>query len=335
MNTSIIQGKKKNILLLFGSRATNTYKKDSDYDFLYIYDRNEQDLDIIRLLKKHNGRVSIDKIRFDEYINCLRIGCPDIILINTQAVVLQGHEIMEKIQYQNQGITSLTVSLCIGKADKLLRNAREYLEDRFLREAAHRLSMAAFWIGAAECFLHGTIPSDKKYIFQTLQSQFDIPLALSEKFSSYDVADLEEPPKNEVLRYLRKVSILLRRFYQMAFEEYLNKAKRYLSKAQSHFLADDPDSAIMMAHSSIELAIKGYLIKKIKKAPLYLLEALSNTKFLLALEEIFDKQLLKDIVELNKIRNSVYHTVYSPTKQDAKFALKIATDVITKITDIK
>nr|MDO8045108.1 HEPN domain-containing protein [Candidatus Baldrarchaeota archaeon] len=112
----------------------------------------------------------------------------------------------------------------------------------------------------------------------------------------------------------------------MAFEEYIRKAKK-------HFDSGDPDSSILMAHSALELAIKGYLIKKTGKSPLHLLEALSNSLFLSKLKTLLGEDMLDKLVELNKMRNAVYHTTYMPSNSDAKFALSISTKVLEKISN--
>ena len=332
MSSKVVQKKsKKGVLILFGSRATGTFEKNSDYDLLYLYERDEHQGDLLELIKKSKKRISLDTIKLEDYVHCLRLGCPDILMINDQAIVIRGRKLMKMIQFQNQGITSLTISLCLKKARGLLKNADEYIKDNFLREAAHRLSLSAFWFGAAFLFSHGIIPKDKKFVLRMLQSRFTLPFSLSIKFSNFEIADLEEPPKDEVLIYFKKVKNLARRLRLVTFEDYLNKAKSYLEKAKSHFSAKDYDSAILMAHSAVELAIKGFLIRKTQQAPLYLLEVFSKKKFLKHLETLLENTQLSDLPKLNKVRNAVYHTIYSPTKQDAEFALTISASILEKI----
>ena len=333
MNISRRREKRKGFLLLFGSRAIGKGRKDSDYDFLHVYGGGDESLNVILLSKKYKGRISVDEIPLEKFTEGVRIGAPDILIISEQAVAISGEQNFKLLMYQNQGVTSLTITLCLEKADKLIKVAQEYLQEGFLREAAHRLAIAAFWIGAAYQFLSGKIPSCKHDTFLFLHRNFNVPVSLSNKFSSYEVADLEEPQKVDVQFYFKKINEVFRRFYVMAFEEYIRKAKKYLEKAKKHFASGDPDSSILMAHSAVELAIKGYLIKKTGKSPLYLLEALSNSLFLSKLKTLLGEDMLNKLVELNKMRNAVYHTTYMPSSNDAKFALSVSTKILEKISN--
>ena len=333
MDISRSREKRKGFLLLFGSQAIGKGRKNSDYDFLHVYGESDESLDVILLSKKYKRRVSVDEIPLEKFTEGIRIGAPDMLIISEQAVTIFGEQNFKLLMYQNQGITSLTISLCLGKADKLIKVAQEYLQEGFLREAAHRLAIAAFWIGAAYQFLHGEIPRCKHDTFLFLHRNFDVPASLSSEFASYEVADLEEPQEIDVQFYFKKIIEIFRRFYVMAFEEYIRKAKKYLEKAKKHFASGDPDSSILMAHSALELAIKGYLIKKTGKSPLYLLEALSNSLFLSKLKTLLGEEMLNKLVELNKMRNAVYHTTYMPSNSDAKFALSISTKVLEKISN--
>jgi len=333
MSSGITQKEKnKDILLLFGSRATGSFGTDSDYDLLLIYKKKKQQERLLEIINMFNGKVSVDTMSLREYIRCLKIGCPEVLIIDSQARIIQGYKLMRKIRYQKQGITPITISLCLKKANKLLRNADDLIRDNFLREAAHRLMLSAFWFGAALLFSQGIIPKDKKSVFGMLHESFAIPYSLSKKFSNYETADLDEPPKEEVLFYFKRVVTFSRRLRLVTFEAYLNKATIYLKKAKSYFSAHDFDSAVILAHSAVELAVKGFFIKKIQRAPLYLLEAVRKKKFRKVLEDTLGADLLTDLVKLNEIRNSVYHTVYFSNKQDGEFALKVALNVLTKLS---
>ena len=109
--------KRKEILLLFGSRATGTFNKESDYDYLYVSEKSKLPNNIMKLLMKGDKRQSFDTFKLKDFTYCSRIGYPDVLIITEQAVVLRGKSLMKQIQYQNQGITSLTISLCLKKTN--------------------------------------------------------------------------------------------------------------------------------------------------------------------------------------------------------------------------
>ena len=325
------EGKGRGFLLLFGSRAVGGKREDSDYDFLHVYD-SEKSLDDMSLIRKYKGHASIDEMPLETFIEGIRIGVPEILIISKQAVAMFGKRSFKQVMYQNQGVTSLTISLCLEKTEKTLKVSREYLKEGFLREAAHRLAIAAFWIGTAYCFLRGEIPSSKRDTFHFLHVELGIPIRLSVKFDSYKIADLEEPCRDDVQAYFKKVTQTFRRLHKVAFKDYMEKAKKYLNKAKRHLNSGDPDSSILMSHSAVELAVKGYLIKEAGKAPLHLLEALSNPLFLSKLKKPLSEDTLNSLVELNKMRNAVYHTTYTPTSNDAENALSTATKILAKLS---
>ena len=118
--------------------------------------------------------------------------------------------------------------MCLEKTEKTLKVSREYLKEGFLREAVHRLTIATFWVGAAYRFLCGEIPGSKRDVFHFLHVKLGIPIRLSVKFDSYKIADLEEPCKDDVQAYFKKVTRTFRKLRKVAFKDYMEKAKNTL-----------------------------------------------------------------------------------------------------------
>ena len=117
----------------------------------------------------------------------------------------------------------------------------------------------------------------------------------------------------------------------MSSEEYYDKSKVYLKKAEDHLNRKDYDSCVMMAHAALELVIKGYLLKKTKQLPLYLLQAFTLEKFSVITKKLFTEDEIDIISEINKKRNSIYHTIELANKENAELAIKAVKDTILKV----
>ena len=315
----------QSLLLLFGSRATGDATAESDYDLLRIV-HVEPERKMQELPASISGmkRISLDELPYNVVKEGLIIGAPDILIIFTQCHVLEGHDIFQKLLRLDQGITSLSVSLSLQKAEKTINFCEELLCDKFGRLAAHQLSVAWFWVLVTARFAAGIIPRSKKQLFQFGEEEFTVSEQKMLEYSSYASADLYEPPHDEVREYLLKVKEILRVVIETTYENYLIKAKRFLEKTRDLYSRGDHELTILAAHTAIELAVKGFLLKDVQKTPLYLLQALEEGEFHAALEKFMTKEHFLELREINKKRNQVYHTTYFANEEDAKRALTLA-----------
>lgn len=323
----------QNLLLLFGSRATDEATAESDHDLLRIvHVKPERKIQELPASISGLKRISLDELPYNIVKEGLIIGAPDILIIFTQCQVLEGHDIFQKLLWLDQGITSLSVSLSLKKAQKTINFCEELLYDKFGRLAAHQLSVAWFWVLATARFAVGMIPRSKKQLFHLGEEEFTISERKMLEYSSYASADLYEPPHEEVREYLFKVKENLRVVIKTTYENYLSKANKFLKKTHDLFSRGDYDLTILAAHATIELVVKGFLLKKVQKAPLYQLQALEEKELHAALEESLTKHHFNELREINKKRNQIYHTTYFANEEDAKRAITLAKTLLNNLS---
>lgn len=133
----------QNLLLLFGSRAIDEATAESDQDLLRIvHVETKQKIQELPASISRLKRVSLDELPYNIVKEGLTIGAPDILFIFAQCQVLEGHDIFQKLLRIDQGITSLSVSLSLQKAQKTINFCEELLYDEFGRLTAHQLAVA-------------------------------------------------------------------------------------------------------------------------------------------------------------------------------------------------
>ncbi len=121
----------------------------------------------------------------------------------------------------------------------------------------------------------------------------------------------------------------------MAWKDYFNKAFDYLENVKKYGEKRDHKAALSVGFSSIELLIKGFMLKEIGRPPMHLSQVLKEKKMLEELRKNLSEEDIKNIKDIDEKMNALYLKKYSPNREDTEKLLEVIEKSFQKLNPLQ